>query len=474
MARQAITERADQHRLDGPLENLFRLTHDLIAVVNFEGHFETVSPSWTDTLGWSEEELKEKPIWQLIHPDDLPAAQATAKKFMESGGNLARFRNRYRCKDGSYRHISWTNYTDLEAQRVYCVARDITSMAGQADELLELLFMTPDLIAIGPGNGTFDIVSPSWEAVLGWSVEEMTSMVVLDLIHPDDLEASVAEASRVKTTGDPALRFENRYRCKDGSYRNLSWTAYADTDRDRFYCIARDVTELRQQADRLEAQTKAWQAFANTLVHDIRSPVRSMGGLADVLLRQPERLDSPDAKRYLQMIVARARTVDDMTSKLLAYASSSHSPLDLGPVDMHAIVMEAIELALDEFDGDEPWFDVAPLPPVQGDANLLGIAVMNLVQNACKYAVGNKPRIEITATTGIGRVTYSFKDNGVGFSPDAASGIWEPLVRDHDNSVAGTGLGLATVKRIVEQHGGSVHCESQPGQGARFDISLPA
>ncbi len=458
----------------GRLEKLFNLTHDLLAVVDFRGHFETVSPSWTETLGWSEAELKATPIWELIHPEDLPAAQAEAQRFMESGGNLARFRNRYRCKDGGYRHISWTNYTDLEAQRVYCVARDVTTIAGQADELLELLQMTPDLIAIGPGSGRFDVVSPSWETVLGWSTEEMTSMSVLDLIHPDDLDASLAEAGRVKQTGTAAMAFENRYRCKDGSYRNLSWTAFSDTSRDRFYCIARDVTVLRRQQAQLDDQARAWETFANTLAHDVRSPIRSVGGLAEILKRGKGRLNDAETQRCLAMITERVTEIDAMTSKLLAFARTGTEALETRIIDMQRLVMHHVDLVLEAMDGAEPVFQVGQLPACRGDPAFIGVIVANLLQNACKFADPERPRVAISGEIASGYVRFSFADNGAGFAPDLRDRMWEPLVRgEAHRDIAGTGLGLATVKRIVENHDGSVHCESSDGAGSVFSFSLP-
>lgn len=454
------------------LEKLFLVTRDLLGVVDFDGYFVTASPSWKATLGWDDEELKAMPIWELIHPDDMEQSVAAAQTYVEQGGHLIQFRNRYRHKDGSYRCLSWTNYADIEARRVYCVARDVTDLDGQADELLTLFSMTKDLIAVGPGNGTFEILSPSWEETLGWTLDELYEMSFLDIIHPDDVDASLEESGRVKQGGNPTRSFENRYRGKDGSYRTLSWTAYADESLDRFYCIARDVTDFRDQANRLDQQTHAWEAFANTLAHDVRAPIRSISGLAEILRRTSGEISGVEAQRCLHMIIDRAKDLDKMTTKLLAFASSGRAALEHEEVDMHSMVLETIDLAREAFAGAAPSFHVARLPPCRGDPTLLSTAVVNLIQNACTYARSKDAVVEIAASQADGRVTYSFHDNGIGFDEAVAKQIWEPLVRGARNR-PGTGLGLATVKRVVETHGGRVACASEPGKGSVFSITLP-
>ncbi len=457
----------------GGLEAAIGRTDDLIAVVTFDGCFEAFSPSWIRTLGWSEQELQDKAIWQLIHPDDMEASQAAAAHHMAKGGHLSGFTNRYLCKDGSYVPLTWTNYTDLEAQKVYAVARHVTG-AGPETELMWLFSITEDLIAVGSLGGSFDILSPSWVGTLGWSLDELKGMAFTDLIHPDDLAASVAHAEALQSGASFTQNFVNRYRCKDGQYKHLSWTAYAEMGAGRLYCIARDVTDIRAQANRLDEQAQAWETFAHTLAHDVRSPIRSVSGLAQMLQRTDARLADDDTQRLLQMIIDRVHEVDVMTGKLLDFARIGTAALERTDIDMQLMVMAQMDLARESVEGPAPTLAMGTLPPCRGDATLLARAVANLLQNACKFAAGPAAVVRVTAECGEGTVTYHFHDNGIGFAANMEKRIWDPRVRDDSAATfAGTGLGLATVKRIVETHGGTVACSSAGSDGTTFSFSLP-
>src|SRR5262244_3610423 len=120
------------------------------------------------------------------------------------------------------------------------------------EEFRRLFAMSIDMLCIGGFDGYFKLVNPAWERVLGYTMEELTSRPWLDFVHPEDREATVHEGQNL-TIGVSVIRFRNRYRARDGSYRWISWRAKPDPERQLIYAVARDITEVRQTEEDLKA-----------------------------------------------------------------------------------------------------------------------------------------------------------------------------------------------------------------------------
>ena len=130
---------------------MFALTTDLIAIASFDGHFRRVNPSWTSAFGWTPEEMAASPWLDFVHPDDV-ASTITAGESLISGANLARFQNRYRAKDGTYRWLEWTAVPLVAAEQIYCIARDITVAKAAEEAKLKLerrLVVADRMVSVG-------------------------------------------------------------------------------------------------------------------------------------------------------------------------------------------------------------------------------------------------------------------------------------------------------------------------------------
>src|SRR5690348_9559097 len=129
------------------------------------------------------------------------------------------------------------------------------------DDLREFINLSLNLLCIAGTDGYFKHVNPAWETTFGYTKEEVLSRPYLEFVHPDDREATMAEATKI-ASGSSTLSFENRYRCKDGCYRWLLWSAVVRPERGLIYCIAADVTEQKREAARLSAQYAVTRVLA--------------------------------------------------------------------------------------------------------------------------------------------------------------------------------------------------------------------
>lgn len=234
------------------------------------------------------------------------------------------------------------------------------------------------------------------------------------------------------------------------------------------------VTERTLQ---LEESNKELEAFAYSVSHDLRAPLRGIDGFSQVLADELKDDLSPEGQRYLYRIRFNAQRMQELIDDLLRFSRLSRQELRHEKVDVNRIVVELRHLMDADPNGARCDWHVEDLPACQGDPGLIRQVFSNLFDNARKYA-GNRdqPKIEVGALSldeEHQRVTYFVRDNGVGFDmayADKLFGVFQRLHRAEEYE--GTGVGLATVQRIVRRHEGRVWAESAPDEGATFYLTL--
>ncbi|GGO32839.1 hypothetical protein GCM10008949_31080 [Deinococcus humi] len=217
------------------------------------------------------------------------------------------------------------------------------------------------------------------------------------------------------------------------------------------------------------------EAFAYSVSHDLRTPVRHIVSFNDLLRKQLGTGLDPKTTRYLTVINEAAQRMNLLIDAMLDLSRTSRLPLRLGVVDLEALVQSVrLELDADAAGRDIGW-RVAALPLTQGDHNLLRQVLVNLLGNAVKYTRGREQTIiEVWAEDRPHEVEILVRDNGAGFDPRYATrlfGVFQRLHRAED--FEGTGVGLANVRRIVQRHGGTVSARGVSGEGATFSFTLP-
>jgi len=259
--------------------------------------------------------------------------------------------------------------------------------------------------------------------------------------------------------------------------QTLAYTASTKT----YLLYARDITErknvedkLKQRTAELESSNKELEGFSYSVSHDLRAPLRSMAGFSTVLLEDySEKLDH-DGKQYLERIRDSGVLMGQLMDDLLKLSRVTRSDLYRGKMDLSDMAKKiTADLAKDE-PQRKVKITITPNIIAYGDKNLLGLVLENLLGNAWKYTSKTaEPRIEMGVIEHSGKQAYFVRDNGVGFDMTYANKLFKPFQRLHKASeFAGTGIGLATVQRIISRHGGQVWAEAKVTEGATFYFTL--
>lgn len=232
----------------------------------------------------------------------------------------------------------------------------------------------------------------------------------------------------------------------------------------------------RRRAEELAAAFRDLEAFSYSVSHDLRAPLLFVKDFAQRLHDDFGEQLGEEGRRIAQVIHDGSRSMDEMIVGLLAFSRSTRQALRMAPLDMAAIVRAAVAEARAVHNASAARIEVAPLPPAQGDSTVMRHVWSNLIGNALKFSAGHAaPQIRIDGNLEGAEAVYSIEDNGVGFDmqyADRLFGVFKRLHAAHE--YPGTGVGLAIVHRIVTRHGGRIWAHSRPGEGARFQFTLPA
>lgn len=351
-------------------------------------------------------------------------------------------------------------------------------------ELDQFFSVSLDMLCIASLDGYFVRVNPAWQQTLGWDASELMARPYLEFIHPDDVERTRHDAAR-QGERSTVVTLENRYRCKDGSYRWLSWKSVSHPELGLIFAAARDVTdhrrvniELQARVTELRELNHELEAFSYSVSHDLRAPLRHVTGFNGFIERSASDRLSEQERRWLSQSIAAAQRMGRLIDDLLEFSRMGRSPIARDRVSLDALLRDARHEVGggDVLDGRHIEWRISPLPEIRGDASMLRHVFVNLLDNAVKYT-RERPTstIEVgTLSARDGEVVIFVRDNGVGFDMQYAHKLFGVFQRLHGHDeFDGTGIGLANVRRIIVRHGGHTWAEGVVGKGATFYVSLP-
>ncbi|HUE77101.1 MAG TPA: ATP-binding protein [Longimicrobiales bacterium] len=319
------------------------------------------------------------------------------------------------------------------------------------------------------------------EQIFGFPADEVLGRP-LEMLIPERFRGTHAEQVR-RFGGGPVAARRMGERGQVSGRRKSGEVFPADAsisklelDGQRVYTVVlRDITERVRAEQELARSNAELEQFAYVASHDLQEPLRMVASYTQLLARRYRgRLDS-DAEDFIAFAVEGVTRMETLINDLLAFSRVGTRGIELEPVDTGRVLLRVLDdlaPAIEEA-GAEVTHD--PLPTVQADAMQLGQVFQNLVSNAIKFrspAAG--PRVHVSAERGPEKWVLSVRDNGIGIEREYAERIFVLFQRLHSRSeYPGTGIGLSICKKIVEQHGGRIWLESEPGAGAAFHFSIP-
>ena len=348
------------------------------------------------------------------------------------------------------------------------------------------------LITTDP-RGIITDVNKQMEALTGCTRDELIGAPFKEYFtDPARAEAGI---NRVLNEGK-VTNYELTARAFDGNETVVSYNATTFHDRGRrlqgVFAAARDMTELKRAEQTLEQNevqrdrdaahaaelavvNQELEAFSYSVSHDLRAPLRHIHGYVEMLQRATDGQLSEKPLHYLKTITAASEEMGQLIDDLLAFSRVGRSEIRKTLVPLGELLQDVIRSLEMATKGRPIVWHIAPLPTVMGDGPLLKQVLTNLVDNALKYSRARSPaRIEVgTAGEEGGRVILFVRDNGVGFDMQYAHKLFGVFQRLHrPEEFEGTGIGLATVRRIVARHGGRVWAEGVINEGATVYFTL--
>ena len=485
-AQQALQESATRMR------TILDTMADGIISINEKGFVEMVNPAAERIFGYAAEELIGRNVSMLMPEPYRSSHDSHLERYMSTGQahilGIAREFEGLR-KDGGRFPLELTVSEMLLGSTRHFVGltRDMTARR-QAENLFNRFFsLSLDMLCISSADGYFKRVNPAFTETLGWSTDELLSRPFLDLVHPDDHAATLREVAEQTEAGKITLKFENRYRHKNGSWRMLSWTSIAD-DTGLMYATARDITDHRQMTQSLiaakeqaELANHAKDSFLATMSHEIRTPLSGMLGMLELLS-----LTSLDEEQRNTLDAAwdSARGLLRIVSDILDWSKIEEGKLELAPrptsieqllkdvINAYSRVASAKSLML--WQHTDPRLGSAYI----ADPLRLSQVLNNFVSNAIRFTtVGEiEVRAELLEHLDSGdRIRFSVRDTGTGIDKAVQEQLFQRYRQgsaDTARMYGGTGLGLSICKRLTDLMDGQISLDSTPGLGSVFSIVL--
>ena len=480
--------------------------HAIVAIANAQGLITYVNEKFCAISRYSREELigqDHRIINSGHHPRDF---------FKELWSTIANGRVwhgeiKNRAKDGTFYWVDTTIVPFLgengKPRQYVAIRADITKRKLAEEKLTAALKDVVDLkaalnehaiVAITDSRGKITFVNDKFCAISKYSRAELLGQdhrIINSGHHPKEFFRDLWRIARGRV-----WHGEIKNRAKDGTYYWVDTTIVPFLDERgkprQYVAIRADITErkraeeenlkltmeleqrVRERTEQLEVANRELEAFAYSVSHDLRAPLRALDGFSAAILEDFGSLLPPQGQRYLKTIRQSSQRMRALIDDLLDFSHLNRRPLNLSPVDSNQLVHSALEDLGFPFADRKVTLRLSELPACKGDPSLLKQVWVNLLSNALKFTRRrDRALVEVGCEVGTDENIFFVRDNGTGFDMRYAEKLFGVFQRLHQpEDYEGTGVGLAVVQRIVHRHGGRVWAEAVVDQGATFHVAL--
>ena len=462
-------------------DQFFSLSPDMFCIVDLNTHFFETNNTFVETLGYSRGELIGTSYMEIIHPDDQAEAIEAVRSLI-TGQDVFDLLIRLIDKNGEahWLHINATLSAD---DLIYVVARDTTEQRRIEQKLREneaLLKMAERVAMLGGWVVDLNTGKSTWSDAV-CSIHDLAPGQAPNV--EDALQFYIPEhreriTNAVQTCIETGIPFDEdlQIRTAEGRLRWVRAIGHGVKDSNGeisgLQGALQDITASRLAKEELERSNRELQDFAFVASHDLQEPLRKIQAFSDRLISRSDNLDDQE-KDYLQRMQSAAGRMQSLIEDLLSYSRVTTQAKPMVACDTGAILGEVLQDMETTISREHAQIDIGELPDTFGDATQLRQVLQNLLSNAIKFhAPDRSPEIAVKAEdVSEDQWTLVISDKGIGFDERYAQKLFYPFQRLHQKAgYAGTGIGMAIVKKILDRHGATVTVNSKPGEGTTFRI----